>query len=179
MEGSLPSQAVEVLVVDGMSDDGTRAAVQELHDRWPNVRLVDNPRKITPVALNLGIRQSQGEFICILGAHAYLSPNYLEVAVRKIQEQGADAVGGVMVTLNQNTSAMGRLIQTILSSRFGVGSSFRTCLNEGPTDTVVFGVYRREVFVKYGLFHEQLVRNQDNEFNSRLRAAGCRLWVTP
>ena len=100
------------------------------------------------------------------------------MCLAKLDEHGADVVGGTEVAIPYEDNLSSRLVSAVLSSRFGVGGNFRTVMREGPTDTATAGVYRREVFERIGLFDERLVRNQDNEFNSRLRAAGGQAWTT-
>jgi glycosyltransferase involved in cell wall biosynthesis len=177
MEGTLGPEEVEVIVADGGSTDGTREIVSNLAARHTNVRLIDNPRRITPVGFNLGIRASRGETICVMGGHAWLDADYLRICRDKLSEVGADIDGGPMETICKNTGASARLAMAVQSSRFGVGSSFRNFSREGPIDTTAYAVYRRSVFERFGLFDERLVRNQDNELASRVRQGGGQIWM--
>lgn len=177
LTGTLPSEQVEIIVADGGSTDDTRRIVEGLAARHPNIRLIDNPGRTAPCGFNVAIRASWGQAICLLSAHSYLQANYLEACLAKLDSGQADVAGGPMVTLPGSDNAQARVIMAITSSKFGMGSSFRTVRRDGPADTVVFGVYRRSVFQDVGLFDERLVRNQDNEMNSRARAAGKRVWA--
>lgn len=180
LAGDYPVSRMEVLVVDGASDDGTRAVVEEYAGRHPSVRLVDNPRRITPVALNLGIRHARGEVVVRMDAHAEYPPSYVSVCVATLERTGADVVGGPIMTRAAADTLVARAIAAATAHPFGVGNShFRTSRQEGYVDTVPFGAYRRAVFERIGLFDERLARNQDNEFSSRLTRSGGRIYLTP
>jgi len=179
LDGSLGTDEVEVVVADGGSTDRTREVVSEIAAEHPNIRLIDNPGQTAPTGFNCAIRASRGDTICVLGAHSCLDPDYLARSVEKLESSDFDVVGGPMVTEGSVETSEARLVQAILSSRFGVGRSFRTQAVEGPVDTVSFGVYRRSVFERIGLYDERLARNQDSELNSRVRAAGGQVWMIP
>src|SRR6266576_6173949 len=89
-----PRDRLEVLVVDGMSDDGTRAVIAAYASRHPVIQLLDNPKRITPHALNLGITRAQGAIIMRMDAHAHYPPNYVADLVDWLERTGADYVGG-------------------------------------------------------------------------------------
>jgi glycosyltransferase involved in cell wall biosynthesis len=176
-----PKELIEVIVVDGMSEDRTREIVIEISRRDERVLLVHNERKITPVALNLGVKASKGEYILFSGAHSEMPSDYISKCIKHAIETGADNVGGVMKTEPRVKSAVGIAISKVLSSPLGVGGAkFRTGVAE-PTevDTVPFGCYKREVFDSIGYFNEKLVRNQDIEFNLRLKRAGGKIILFP
>ena len=176
-----PKDRLEVLVCDGLSDDGTRDVVAGYAARYSFIRLVDNPRRITPCAMNAGIREARGDVIMPMGAHALYSPSYISQLVAALEETGADNVGGVLVTLPANETPLARALAVGLSHRFGVGNSyFRIGTAERRhVDTVPFGCYRRPVFDRIGLFDEELVRNQDDELNARLLKQGGRIMLIP
>lgn len=176
-----PKELIEVIVVDGMSEDRTREIVTEISRRDDRVLLVHNERKITPVALNIGVKASKGEYIFFSGAHSEMPSDYISRCIKHAIETGADNVGGVMKTEPRVESAVGIAISKVLSSPLGVGGAkFRTGVSK-PTevDTVPFGCYKREVFDRIGYFNEKLVRNQDIEFNLRLKRAGGKIILFP
>jgi len=177
LEGTLPEHQLEVIVADGGGSKSTMQIVARLAREHPCVRVVQNPGRTAPTGFNAGIRASRGQAICILSAHSYLDADYLEKCLAALEQQGVDVAGGPMVTLSSVKGLQASIVTAITSSRFGMGSSFRTVRKDGPVDTVVFGVYRRAVFEEVGLFDERLVRNQDNELNSRLRSKGGRVWM--
>ena len=173
-----PPGGFEILVVDGMSDDGTRVVLQRLAAEHPAIRIVDNRRQITPCGMNLGIRSARGKWIAILGSHNRYAEDYLcqchEVAI----QTGSDNVGGSMYC--EGIAWVQRAIAAAHHSPFAVGGArWHNPDYEGPADTVFGGFYRREVFERIGLFDESLVRNQDDELNLRLARAGGRIWHSP
>jgi len=175
-----PLSRMEVLVCDGMSDDGTRHVVEELGRRSPIIRLVDNPGRTAPCAFNVGTKAAHGSLIIIMGAHTTYPPDYVRLCVETSRRTGADLVGGTAVTLTRGEGFAGRLVQALTTHRFGVGNAeFRLGAREGPADTVPYGCYRREVFDRLGWFDERLTRNQDYEFSRRILAAGGKIWCNP
>ena len=181
IDNDYPKERLEVLAVDGMSDDGTQDVIRGFTQSYLWIRLVENPRKITPVALNIGITNSKGEMILWMSAHNHYERDYVSRSVESLEKYGADNVGGVMKTLPREDSFMGQAIVASLSHRFGVGNSYFRVPTKEPkwVDTVFGGCYRKEVFDRVGLFNENLVRGQDMEFNLRLRKAGGKTLLAP
>ncbi|MFH1563828.1 MAG: glycosyltransferase family 2 protein [Nitrospirota bacterium] len=176
-----PEDKFEVLVVDGMSTDGTREILQGYEKGHPFIKVLDNPEKITPVAINIGIKAAKGEIVMIMSGHTIYKNDYILKCVRYLNEYKADNVGGVLITLPGANTLIGKAITFALSHPFGVGNScFRTGSNEPRwVDTCSFGCYRKEVFDKIGLYNENLVRSQDMEFNLRLKKAGGKTLLHP
>lgn len=176
-----PRDRLEVLVVDGQSGDGTRAIVAEFAGRDPRVQLLDNPRKITPAALNVGLARARGQIIIRMDAHNGYPPNYIPALVNWLETSGADNVGGVWVTRPGADTAVAQAIAVALSHPLGVGNAHYRIGAAAPrwVDTVPFGCYRRSVFERIGGFDEELVRNQDDEFNCRLIRSGGRILLVP
>ncbi len=172
---------MEILVVDGMSDDGTRTILQDLHRLDARIILLDNPKKDTPNALNIGIQFSKGNAILILGAHSELADNYISSMVQLLfSDETIGCVGGRTIP-EAKGSALQIAIAEALKSRFGVGNSYYRVpgANIREVDTVAYGLYRREAIEKIGLLNTELIRNQDIEFNARLRRAGYRIVMDP
>ena len=176
-----PKDRLEVLVVDGVSEDETRRIVTRYVQQYPFIRLLNNAKKISPVALNIGIKYAKGEIIMRVDAHAIYEKDYISKCVKYLDEYGADNVGGTMITLPRDNTLVGRVIVSALSHRFGVGGSvFRTGSKKPRwVDTVFGGCYKREVFGKVGFFNENLAGNQDLEFNLRLKRVGGKILFHP
>lgn len=168
----------EVIVSDGMSNDGTRDALARLQAEDPRLRLVDNAERVTPCGMNAGIAAARGRYIAIAGAHNRYAPDYLHQSVAVLEETGADNVGGALIC--EGHTRVQRAIAAAHHSPFAVGGArWHDPAYEGPADTVFGGVYRREVFARIGVFDPELVRNQDDEFNLRLTRANGRIWQSP
>lgn len=172
-----PAEKVEVLVVDGMSDDGSFEMLEAIAMKEPRLRALRNPRRIVPSSLNLAIEEARGDVIVRVDSHTLLEKDYVSVGVELLEKTGADNVGGPMVKLGGG--AIGDAIAGAMSSRFGVGSYFQFAEEDREVDTVYMGMWPRSVFDRVGLFDEELVRNQDDEFNYRIRKAGGRVIVSP
>lgn len=172
---------LEIIFVDGMSKDRTREIVNEYTKQYPFIRLIDNPEKIVPPAMNKGIKAAKGEIIMRLDAHATYEKNYFTVLVNALKELGADNVGAVCKTDVLNKTPKTLAIREVLSNKFGVGNSvFRTGVDKVmEVDTVPFGCWKREVFDKYGLYDVRLVRNQDIELNKRILRGGGKICIVP
>lgn len=176
-----PQARLEVLIVDGRSTDATRPIVEKYAQEHPCVRLIDNPGRITPLAFNLGVTNSCGDLVVIMGAHSSYKSNYISKCVEYSIRHGADNVGGIVDTLPRNPTLLGHAIAAALGHRFGAGNSYFRSWNGEPrwVDTVFGGCYRRNVFDRIGLFNESLKYSQDIEFNRRLRSAGGRTLLVP
>jgi len=176
-----PKEKMEILVVDGMSQDRTREIVQEYHEKYSLIHLLENLDSVTPIGMNMGINISKGEYIFILSAHANYTQDYFLKLIENIKNLNADCVGGVLITDVKNKNKKSSSIKEVLMHRFGVGNaSFRTGSSTiRSVDTVAFGCYRRETFKKYGLFNEELTRNQDIELNKRIINGGGKIYLIP
>jgi glycosyltransferase involved in cell wall biosynthesis len=173
-----PPELLEVLVADGMSTDGTRRLVERL-GRGRDVRVIDNPRGIVAPGLNAAIAEARGEVVVRVDGHCEIAPDYVRRAVEHLRRGGVAGVGGPVETVGETPLA--RAIAAAMSSRFGVGgSAFRVGV-DAPVwaDTIPFPAYPRRVLAAAGPFDEELVRNQDEEYNYRLRGAGEKLLLAP
>ena len=173
-----PKDRFEVLVVDGMSDDGTREVVTRLAREFPNVRLLDNPQRFVSQAMNAGIRAARGDIIVRVDGHALVVPSFLAESVRLLlAHPECWCAGGTIETVAHGL--WGRVIAAALATPLGAGNAmFRRGGYEGYVDTLAFGAYWRWVFDRVGLFDEELVRNQDDELNARIIAAGGRIYMS-
>jgi succinoglycan biosynthesis protein ExoA len=173
-----PGWEVEVLVADGLSDDGTREVLAGYSREDPRVRVVDNPGRIVSTGLNAAIAASTGDIVVRMDAHTVYAPDYVRQCVTVLEESGADNVGGPWVARGQG--AIGKAIAAAFQSPFCTGfGKAHDPQYEGEVDTVYLGCWRRSLFGEVGMFDPGLVRNQDDEFNFRLRLAGKRVWQSP
>ncbi|MCI6626477.1 MAG: glycosyltransferase family 2 protein [Bacteroidales bacterium] len=181
LEQDYPKNDLEVILVDGMSTDKTREIVAEYTAKYPFIRLIDNPKKIVPYAMNSGIQASKGDIIIRLDGHVEYPNNYFSALVKNLKALDADNVGALCETLPCGPSAKELAIAEALSSSFGMGNSyFRIgCDEVRQVDTVPFGCFKREVFDKVGLYDNELIRNQDDELNGRIIKSGGKIYLIP
>ena len=174
-----PADRMEVLVADGMSDDNTRAVVARWAERDPRVRLIDNVGQIVSTGLNQAIREARGEIILRIDGHVHVSPDFVRQNIALLDEHPeAWCVGGPIKHVGANT--FGRAVAAAQSSRIGVGTAYHRFENyEGYVEGAVFPAIRRWVFDRVGNFDENLVRNQDDEFNFRVNQAHGKIFISP
>ena len=181
INNDFPNNRLEIMVVDGQSEDSTREIVRRYSDKYSFVKILDNQKKIVPAALNMGIKNSKGDVILRMDSHNVYEKDYITKCVKYLMEYDIENVGGVCVTLPGADTVIARCIALALSQPFGVGNSqFRIGLKEPKyVDTVPFGCFKKEVFEKNGFFDEDLIRNQDDEFNLRLIKNGGKVLLAP
>ena len=175
-----PHDRMEVVIADGMSTDDTRAIARQVADQHDiPVSIYDNPRQIAPTALNIATAHARGDIIIRVDGHCEIAPDYVEKCVMHLQEDGVDAVGGPIETIG--STPFSRAIAIAMSTPFGVGgSAFRTVKDERLlVDTVAFPAYTRRAVEAAGPYDEEQVRNQDDEYNYRLRELGFKILLAP
>lgn len=175
-----PKEKLEIIVIDGESDDGTQTILKEIASRNPVVKVLSNSKRIIPAALNIGIKNSKGEIIVRADAHSEYPPDYISKCVESMNKTNAWCVGGHFYTTPSKNTLIAKIIAFILSSPFGVGlSPFRTKKTPTDVDTVPFGAFRRDIFNKVGLYDERLLRTEDNEMCDRITKYGGRVFMDP
>tara|TARA_B110000285_G_C15140477_1_gene630418 strand:- start:3709 stop:4725 length:1017 start_codon:yes stop_codon:yes gene_type:complete len=177
-QNELPEDAkLSIYVVDGMSDDGTRELLITLKEKYSSLELVDNVKQLTPYAFNLGIYAGgEVDFVQIIGARHIVSQTYIKEAVEILEkDKSVWCVGGNII--NEYINDIGEVISKAMGTTFGMGlGNFRTLKESGFTDTVTSPMYPYSVFDNIGFFDEELVRNQDDDFNYRVTEAGGKIF---
>ena len=154
----------ELLIIDGGSTDRTTEIVKHWCKKYSNIKLIHNPHKHVPHALNIGIKESNGQFISRLDVHTIYPENYFEKCIDLSKTINADNIGGTIISCGVST--VGKAIAHSMSSLFGVGNSIPRIKDyDGYVDTVAFGFWDKKVFSKYGFFDETLIKNQDEDHN--------------
>ena len=176
-----PKESLEILVVDGMSEDRTREILKDYAEKYSFIKVLDNPKRITPCALNIGIKNAQGEIIMRMDAHTTYEKNYVSKCIKYLKEYNADNVGGIWKIVPRQDTLVGKAITFSLSHPFGIGNAYYRYVSKDLrwVDTVPFFCCKKEVFDKIGLFNESLVGSQDMEFNMRLKRAGLKTLLVP
>jgi GT2 family glycosyltransferase len=172
--------AVEVIVADGQSTDGSAERLQKAAGRaGVDVRVVSNPAGWVASGLNVCIASAQGDLVVRLDCHSRYPPDYLRASARASEETGAWVVGGQCIA--EGRTDMERAVACAMDSPFG-GIAWTRALAANrrvEVDALTYGAFRREAFATVGLFDETLVRNQDDEFTLRVRRAGGRVVLDP
>ena len=177
-----PKEKIEILIMDGRSEDKTREIIKSYVKHYPFIRLLDNPRKFTPLALNIGIKNAQGEIVIRMDSHSTYDIKYIINCVRYLNEYQADNVGGIWKIMPRENTLTAKAIAFASASIFTAGNAYyRRGYDKKPkwVDTVFGGCFRKEIFNKVGFFNENLVRSQDMEFNIRLKKAGGKILLAP
>ena len=181
-EQTYPTDDLEVVIADGMSTDGTRQVIRAFSSDHPEltVRLIDNPPRIIPAALNRAIQAARGEVIIRLDAHSIPNRDYVERCLTILDDTGAAMVGGVCDIQPSREGWLGRSIALAASHPLGAADArYRVGGEAGEVDTVPFVAFRREWVDRIGFFDESLLINEDYEFNFRLRQAEGVIWFDP
>ena len=169
----------EIIIADGQSTDYTKEIIEKLISNYDNIILIDNPEKIVSTGFNLGLNKSKGNVIIRLDGHSNIASDFLSNIMRLLDEIDAECVGGP--TKHISSGIIGTSIALAQTQKFGVGNAlFRQKIKKGEyVDTLAFGAYKRKVFKDIGGYDEELVRNQDDEFNLRLQQNGGKIWLDP
>lgn len=181
LNNDFPVSDYELIIVDGCSTDKTVSIVESMMKSYSNIKLIQNPKKIAPVAMNLGIKSAKGEIIMRMDAHSFYPKNYISTLLEWKEKLKADNIGAQWETdvLNKTKTSLANKI--VLTNKFGVGNGlFRLGVDKPvEVDTVPFGCYDKTVFDKVGLYDERLKRNQDIELNKRLKSHGMKIFLIP
>ncbi|NPV45595.1 MAG: glycosyltransferase family 2 protein [Armatimonadetes bacterium] len=171
---------IEILMLDGMSTDGTREIIREYQQADSRVLLIDNLAGIVTSGMNIGFSLARGDVIIRMDAHADYAIDYVSQCVEILHQTGAGNVGGPAIPASDG-SLIGETIKALHESPFGIGAAkFRQPGAEGWVDTLWPGAYRREALEAAGMYYvQELTRSEDIELNSRVRAAGWGIYLSP
>ena len=181
---TFPVAEMEILIVDGLSTDRTRAIIKKYMTRTPlpMIRILDNPDRFIPHALNIGVKNAQGDFLVRMDAHSIPAKDYVARCVEFLKNNPNAGVGGRIETDTNvsDTSYIAKSISVAASNPLGSGgASYRSGGKAGSVDTVPFCAFTQETFAKVGKYDETLLANEDYEWNTRLRESGGTVWFDP
>ena len=174
-------EKMDVMIIDGGSNDKTKDIVAEYQKSHQNIRFIENKKKIQSVAFNIGFKKSTAPYIIRLDAHAEYDSKYISLCIENLkQDEKRGNVGGRCNILPFNQSLWAQTNAILNHSRFGIGgAAFRVSNEAHNTDSVPFGAFPRKIIEKIGGMREDLPRGEDNEYNSRIRKAGYKIFFEP
>ena len=178
---TFPFEKIDLMVVDGGSVDKTYEIVESYQKQYQNIRYIHNPKKIQSVAFNIGVAESSAPVVIRLDAHAIYNTDYIEKCIEGLKTDNTRGnVGGRCIILPFNDTLWANANAILNYSRFGIGgSAFRVGMKPDYVDSVPFGAFPRSVIEKVGGMREDLPRAEDNEYNSRIRKAGYKVYFDP
>lgn len=177
-----PHELIEIIIIDGLSTDQTLETINDNKEKYNKLRIkvISNPLKNIPSALNIGIRNSSGDIIVRMDAHSIPNPDYIKICVEDLINNLGSNVGGRWLIIPGSTSKMGKCISLAASHPFGVGDAkYRYSSEPGYVDTVPYGAFFRDLIDEIGYFNEELLANEDYEFNVRIRNSGKKIYFDP
>ncbi len=172
------SGEIELLLMLGPSTDQTNAVAADLAKQDKRVRLIDNPRGLTTVAMNLGVQQAKHDIIVRIDAHSEPTPGYLQRGVEILLEQKAAEVGGIMDA--RGKSAFQRAVAHAYRSRWGIGGgAYHLGGEAGEAESAYLGIFQRKAFESVGGYDESIVRGEDWDLAQRIKTNGGKVWFSP
>ena len=175
-----PHELIDIILVDGKSSDNTKVIMENFANKgmtaFRSIRIYDNPKRIQAAGWNVVIRNYTTDVIIRIDAHAELRCDFVEQTMKCINS-GEYVCGGILETIEDGSSKWGLTLKKAEDSLFGasIGKYKRQTEASSYVDTVPFAAYRREVTDRVGLFNENLLRTEDNEYHYRIRKSGYRI----
>ena len=169
LKQTIKKELMEILVVDGMSNDKSKDIVKDYQLRYPqtNIRILDNPKKIQAAGWNIGFKQARGQYVLMMGAHTVVTSDFLEKNLEAHRKHDVPCTGGIVRAVGDDKKS--KSIALAFNTPFGAGNAkywFGT--KEEFVETVAFGLYKKKVFNEVGYIDENIIRGQDWEFNYRI-----------
>ena len=181
VEMDFPKDSLEIILVDGRSEDKTMEIIQSFQLRYPFIKIFDNPSLFAPSAFNIGIKNATSEYIMIGSAHSAFEKDYISEVLKALKTLKCAGAGGSLKTDAKNKTKKTLSICKVLSNQFGVGNSkFRVGSSKPVSvDIVPFGIYKKSIFETVGFYNERLKRNQDMELSKRMIEKGNKIFLIP
>jgi glycosyltransferase involved in cell wall biosynthesis len=168
----------ELILALGPSTDGTNPLASKLAKADKRIRLVENPRGLTTVGMNLAIKQAKHDYIIRIDAHSEPNSNYISRGIEILEETGADLVGGVMKASGK--SLFQRAVAWAYTSRFGLGgANYHVGGVAGEAESAYLGIFRKSILERVGGYDESIIRGEDWDLAQRIKARGSLVWFSP
>lgn len=178
-----PHKDIEVILVDGMSEDRTKQIMEEFSEQnkseFKDIKILENKGKTLPRGWNVALKEVTGEAIIRVDAHTFFDENFISNNVMEIQN-GENIVGGKCISVTQTNNWKEKLLLIAEESIFGCGiADFRRKEEKEYVSTLAFAMYRKKVFDDVGLYNENLARTEDNEMHYRMKQKGYKFLLSP
>lgn len=182
---TIPTKEIELIIVDGGSTDNTTSICssfkEEYYTDFFEIKLLANPKKVLASGWNMGILQSQSDYVVRFDGHSTLAPDYIENGLLELEctDPTVVCVGGWME--HHSDTRFGKFASIFYSSIIGGGSAaFRRKPKQLiKSDTALFAIYKKHELINIGLFNESLERNQDIDLHKRFKASGLSFCTSP
>lgn len=177
-----PLGDMEVVIADAMSEDGTRDAINKFMDKNPNLKIsiVDNPKRTIPAGVNAAAKAARGKYLVRMDAHSVPDKKYVATSINLLRDKVAENVGGVWEIQAGEDTCIAKAIAAAAAHPLGAGDALYRIANKAAyVETVPFGAFSKETFMEADMFDENLLSNEDYEFNTRIRLAGGKIWLDP
>jgi succinoglycan biosynthesis protein ExoA len=182
LEQNYPIDRMEVVIADAMSEDDTRSKINQFIQQYPQLKIqvVDNPKRTIPAGVNAAAQAARGKYLVRMDAHSVPEREYLSTSIQLLQEGVAENVGGVWEIEAGENTCIAKAIAAAAAHPLGAGDALYRIANKAAyVDTVPFGAFSKKTFNDVGRFDENLLSNEDYEFNTRIRLSGGRVWLDP
>ena len=169
---------LEITLAIGPSIDETDKVAKELAAKYPNIKLIENPKGLTTSGLNLAIALSTSDVIIRVDAHSELAEGYIARGVKILAETGSVLVGGVMSAVGK--TALQKAVAFGYGSRFGLGGgSYHVGGKAGEAESAYLGIFDAKSLKAVGGYDEKIIRGEDWDLAQRLKASGGKVWFSP
>ena len=173
-----PREDMEAILIDGESQDNTLKIINEYIEKYPFIKVLNNPHKTVQYALNIGINGAVGKYIVRMDAHAEYANDYVSKCIVYLEKTKANNVGGPMIAKGKDD--VQKVVAAAYHSPFALGGGkFHIEGFEGYADTVFLGAFERQYLLDMGLYDERLPRSEDDDLNFRIAESGGKIYITP
>ena len=175
LSNDYPDSKLEILIIDGLSKDNTLVIAQEFANKFTNIRLISNPKIYQSAALNIGIKESKGDFIIRADAHAIYDKNYITSTIHLLHKGVYENVGPVQISIGN--TLIEKAIAKAMNSKIGMGNAKYRLDKRGVFEvkSVWLGAWKKETLIKINGFDENLPISEDFDLNYRLRKSGGKI----
>ena len=169
---------LEIILALAPSVDETNRVAKEIASKYPNIKVIENPKGLTTAGLNLAIAQSTSDVIVRVDAHSELSPGYIARGVELMDQTGAVLIGGVMSAVGK--TPLQKAVAFGYGSRLGLGGgSYHVGGKAGEAESAYLGIFDAKTLKAVGGYDEKIIRGEDWDLSQRIKAAGGKVWFSP